>query len=75
MTLYHGSSKLKGMTARDVIQEIKSLPQDERSKVEAWLRAQDAAREDAADCSVMKLREEEPSRDLRTILGELGIQP
>ena len=62
------------MTARDVIHEIESLPQDERSKVEAWLRALDAAREDAADSATMKLREEEPSRDLRTILGELGIQ-
>jgi hypothetical protein len=59
------------MTARDVIHEIESLPQDERSKVEAWLRAL----EDAADSATMKLREEEPSRDLRTILGELGIQP
>ncbi len=63
------------MTARDVIHEIKSLPQDERSKVEAWLRAEDAAREDASDCAVMKLREDEPSRNLRTILGELVIQP
>jgi hypothetical protein len=63
------------MTARDVIHEIESLPQDERFKVEAWLRARDAAREDAADCAVMKLREDEPSRDLRAILGEIGIKP
>ena len=72
MTLYSTSITLSNMTARDVIHEIESLPQDERSKVEAWLRARDGAREDAADLTIMKLREEEPSRNLRTILGELG---
>jgi hypothetical protein len=59
------------MTARDVIHEIESLPKDERSKVEAWLRALDAAREDAADCAVMKLREDDSSRELRSILGRI----
>jgi len=63
------------MTAQDVIHEIESLPQDERSKVEAWLRTRDAAFEDAADCAIMRDRENEPSRDLRTILGEIGIRP
>ena len=63
------------MTARDVIQEIESLPADERGKVEAWLREQDEAREDALDLAVLKERENEPTRDFRTVLSELGINP
>ena len=63
------------MTARDVIQEIESLPEGERGKVEAWLRAQDEAREDALDLAVLKERENEPTRDFRTVLSELGIKP
>ena len=63
------------MTARDVILEIESLPVDERIKVEAWLREQEEAREDALDLAVLKERENEPTRDLRTVLSELGIKP
>ena len=63
------------MTARDVILEIESLPADERSKVEAWLRTLDEAREDALDLAVLKERENEPTRDFRTVLSELGIKP
>jgi len=63
------------MTARDVILEIESLPADERSKVEAWLRTQEEAREDALDLAVLKERENEPTRDFRTVLAELGIKP
>jgi len=63
------------MTARDVILEIESLPADERSKVEAWLRTQEEAREDALDLAVLKERESQPTRDLRTVLSELGIKP
>jgi len=63
------------VTARDVIQEIESLPADERGKVEAWLREQDEAREDALDLAVLKERENEPTRDFRTVLSELGINP
>jgi hypothetical protein len=63
------------MTARDVILEIESLPADERSKVEAWLHEQEEAREDALDLAVLKERENEPTRDLRTVLSELGIKP
>ncbi|MCE0522485.1 MAG: hypothetical protein LV480_06200 [Methylacidiphilales bacterium] len=63
------------MTARDVILKIESLPADERSKVEAWLREQEEAREDALDLAVLKERENEPTRDLRTVLSELGIKP
>ena len=63
------------MTARDVILEIESLPADERSKVEAWLRTQEEAREDALDLAVLKERENEPTRDFRTVLSELGIKP
>jgi hypothetical protein len=63
------------MTARDVILEIESLPADKRSKVEAWLRKLDEAREDALDFAVLKERENEPTRDFRTVLSELGIKP
>ena len=63
------------MTAQDLIQEIESLPQDERTKVEAWLRARDAAREDALDLAVLEERRHEPARDLRTVLSELGTLP
>ncbi len=62
------------MTARDVILKIESLPQGERDQVEAWLRAQDAAREDAIDLAVLEERKNEPARDFRTVLAELGIQ-
>jgi len=62
------------MTARDVILKIESLPEVERSQVEAWLRAQDAAREDAIDLAVLEGRKNEPTRDFRTVLSELGIQ-
>ena len=63
------------MTARDVILEIESLPAEERGKVEAWLRKQEEAREDAIDLAILKERENEPTRDLRTVLSELGIKP
>jgi hypothetical protein len=63
------------MTARDVILEIESLPQSERTQVEAWLRARDAAREDEIDLAVLKDRKNEPARDFRTVLSELGIKP
>ena len=63
------------MTARDVILEIESLPQDERTQVEAWLRARDAAREDQIDLAVLEARKNEPALDFRTVLSELGIQP
>jgi hypothetical protein len=63
------------MNAQDVITEIESLPAGERDKVEAWLRARDQAREDALDLAVLKERENEPTRDLRTVLSELGIKP
>jgi hypothetical protein len=63
------------MTARDVILEIESLSAEERSKVEAWLRVQEEAREDALDLAVLKERENEPTRDFRTVLSELGIKP
>jgi hypothetical protein len=63
------------MTARDVILEIESLPADERSKVEAWLRIQEETREDALDLAVLKERKNEPTRDFRTVLSELGIKP
>ena len=63
------------VTARDVILEIESLPAHERSKVAAWLRTQDEAREDALDLAVLKERENEPTRDFRTVLSELGIKP
>jgi hypothetical protein len=62
------------VTARDVILEIESLPADERSKVEAWLREQEEAREDALDLAVLKERKNEPTRDFRTVLSELGIK-
>jgi len=62
------------MTARDVILKIESLPEDERTQVEAWLRARDAAREDAIDLVVLEDRKNEPARDFRTVLSELGIQ-
>jgi anti-sigma factor RsiW len=62
------------MTARDVILKIESLPQDERTQVEAWLRARDAAREDAIDLALIEARKNEPARDFRTVLSELGIQ-
>jgi len=62
------------MTARDVILEIESLPQGERAQVEAWLRAKDAAREDEIDLAVLEERKNEPTRDFRTVLTELGIQ-
>ena len=55
--------------------EIESLPADERPKVEAWMREQEEAREDALDLAVLKERENEPTRDLRTVLSELGIKP
>ncbi len=63
------------MTARDLIHEIESLSLDERTKVEAWLRAQDAAREDATDLALLKERAHEPGRDFRAVLSDLGIQP
>jgi len=62
------------MTARDVILEIESLPEDERTQVEAWLRARDAAREDEIDLAILEARKNEPARDFRTVLSELGIQ-
>ena len=58
------------VTARDVILKIESLPQAERIQVEAWLRARDAAREDAIDLAVIEERKNEPARDLRTVLSE-----
>jgi hypothetical protein len=61
------------VTARDVILKIESLPQDERTQVEAWLRARDAAREDAIDLALIEARKNEPARDFRTVLPELGI--
>jgi hypothetical protein len=63
------------MTARDVILKIESLPQDERSQVEAWLRAHDAMREDNLDLAVLKERANEPVRDFRDVLSGLGIRP
>jgi predicted DNA binding CopG/RHH family protein len=63
------------MTARDLILEIESLPQDERAKVEAWLRTRDLAREDAIDLATLEERKKEPSRDLRVALSDLGIKP
>ena len=63
------------MTAREIILKIESLPADERSKVEAWLRKQEEAREDALDLAVLKERENEPTRDFRAVLSELGIKP
>jgi hypothetical protein len=63
------------VTARDIILKIESLPADERSKVEAWMREQEEAREDAIDLAILKERENEPTRDLRTVLSELGIRP
>jgi len=62
------------MTARDVILKIESLPEDERIQVEAWLRARDKAREDQIDIAVLEERMNEPARDFRTVLSELGIQ-
>jgi hypothetical protein len=69
------SSYCTFMTARDVILEIESLPADERSKVEAWFRELEEEREDALDLAVLKERENEPTRDFRTVLSELGIKP
>jgi hypothetical protein len=62
------------MTARDVILKIESLPKDERTQVEAWLRARDAAREDEIDLAVLEARKNEPARDFRTVLSELGMR-
>ena len=61
------------MTAQDLIIEIESLPQEERTKVETWLRAHDAAREEAADLAVLKERQNETTRDFHAVLSELGI--
>jgi hypothetical protein len=63
------------MTARDIILNIESLPENERTQVEAWLRARDAAREDAIDLAVLEARKNEPVRNFRAVLSELGIQP
>ncbi len=57
------------MTAQDIITGIQSLPQNERTKVEAWLRERD----DAADLAVLEQRKDEPVRDLRAVLSDLGI--
>jgi hypothetical protein len=63
------------VTAQDLILEIESLPQEERTKVEAWLRSQDDAREEALDVALLKERASEPSRDFRVVLSDLGINP
>jgi len=39
------------------------------------MREQEELREDAIDLAILKERENEPTRDLRTVLSELGIQP
>jgi hypothetical protein len=61
------------MTARDVILEIESLPADERSKVEAWLREQEEAREDALDLAVLKERENDPTIPFEQVVANLKI--
>ena len=61
------------MTARDVILEIESLPADERSKVEAWMREQEEAREDALDLAVLKERENEPTVPLEQVVANLKL--
>jgi hypothetical protein len=63
------------MTAQDLILEIESLAADERNKFEAWMLEQQELREDAIDLAIIKERQNEPTRDLRTVLSELGIQP
>jgi hypothetical protein len=62
------------MTAQDVILEIESLSADERNKFEAWMLEQQELREDAIDLAIIKERKNEPTRDIRAVLSELGIQ-
>jgi hypothetical protein len=59
------------MTARDVILKIESLSQEERIKVEAWLRAQDEAREDALDLAVIAERANDPTIPLDQVVANL----
>jgi predicted nucleotidyltransferase len=59
------------MTARDVILKIESLPEDERTKVEAWLRAQDEALEDALDLAVIAERANEPTIPFDQVVAKL----
>jgi predicted nucleotidyltransferase len=59
------------MTARDVIHEIESLPEGERTKVEAWLRAQDEAREDALDLAVIAERANDPALPFDQVVAKL----
>ena len=61
------------MTARDVILEIESLPAAERGKVEAWLREQVEAREDALDLAVLKERKNEPTIPFDVVAAKYNL--
>jgi hypothetical protein len=61
------------LTANDIILKIEALPADERRQVQDWLRAQDEAREDAIDVTIIEERKNEPTIPLEQVIANLKI--
>jgi hypothetical protein len=62
------------MSAAEVIDGIKALPDNERDRVLSYLVADAALREDLQDSITMEARRHEPSRPLADVLTDLGIE-
>jgi hypothetical protein len=63
-----------GMSAAEVIAEIKALPDNERDRVLSYLVADGELREDLQDSITIEARRNESSRPLADVLNDLGIK-
>ena len=63
------------MSATEVIDPIKALPETERDRVFKFLIADEALREDLQDSITLESRRHEPGRSLADVLNDLGIAP
>ena len=63
-----------GMSATEVIAEIKALPDKERDRVLNYLVADAELRQDLQDSITIEARRHESSRPLADVLNDLGLK-
>lgn len=64
-----------GVSATEVIAEIKAMPEHERDLVLGYLVSDRELREDLQDSITIESRRNESSRPLADVLNDLGIKP
>jgi hypothetical protein len=62
------------MSATEIIEQLKGLPEDELDKVFASLAENKAWRQDLLDMLTIEARRDEPAEPLDAVLKDLGIQ-